>query len=93
MLMNMLSKGKYLIGWFSTGRNEAARDLFRAVWRSIKEGEIYLHIQQLEPPGEMAESDAFFELVHSYQIPFICLSSYRFKESYGEGWRNDGTSY
>jgi NADPH:quinone reductase-like Zn-dependent oxidoreductase len=46
MLMNMPSKGKYLIGWFSTGRNEAARDLSRAVWRSIKEGEIYLHIQQ-----------------------------------------------
>ena len=38
----------------------------------------------------MAESDAFFELVHSYRIPFICLSSYRFKESYGEEWRNDG---
>jgi len=38
----------------------------------------------------MAESDAFFELVHSYQIPFICLSSYRFKESYGEEWHNDG---
>ena len=41
-------------------------------------------------PGDMAESDAFFELVYSYQIPFICLSSYRFKESYGEGWRKDG---
>ena len=38
----------------------------------------------------MAESDAFFELVHSYQMPLICLSSYRVKESYGEGWRNDG---
>ena len=38
----------------------------------------------------MAESDAFFELVYSYQIPFICLSSCRFKESYGEAWRNNG---
>ena len=38
----------------------------------------------------MAESDAFFELVHSYQIPFICLLSCRFKESNGEEWRNNG---
>jgi len=38
----------------------------------------------------MAESDAFFEPVHSYRIPFICLSSYRFKENYGEAWRNNG---
>ena len=38
----------------------------------------------------MAESDAFFELAHSYQVPFICLSSYRFKESYGEEWCTDG---
>ena len=38
--MNKPSKGKYRIGWFSTGGDEAVRDLLRAVWRSIKEGEI-----------------------------------------------------
>jgi hypothetical protein len=40
--------------------------------------------------GQTAGSDAFFDFVHSYQITFICLSSDRYKESYGEGWRTDG---
>ncbi|MDR9458830.1 MAG: hypothetical protein RI591_01610 [Dehalococcoidia bacterium] len=44
--MNKPSKGRYRIGWFSTGQDEAARDLFRAVWRSIMKGEIYLRIQR-----------------------------------------------
>jgi hypothetical protein len=38
--MNKPSKSKYRIGWFSTGRDQAARDLLRAVWRIIKGGEI-----------------------------------------------------
>ena len=43
------------------------RDLLRAVWRSIKEGEIKAEITFVfsnREPGETAESDAFFELVH-----------------------------
>ncbi len=78
------------IGWFSTGRDEAACDLLRAVWHSIEEGEIKAEITFVfsnRAPGEAAESDSFFELVGRYRIPLICLSSQGFKESYGEGWR------
>lgn len=80
----------YKIGWFSTGRDEAARDLLRAVWRSIGEGEIKAEITFVfsnREPREATESDSFFELVGRYQIPLICLSSNGFRESCGEGWR------
>lgn len=70
------------IGWFSTGRDEAARQLLRVVWDSVQsseiEGEIVFVFSNREP-GESDESDLFFELVHSYRIPLICLSSKRFK--------------
>ncbi|KPJ54413.1 MAG: hypothetical protein AMJ37_00610 [Dehalococcoidia bacterium DG_18] len=90
--MTKAQKGEYRIGWFSTGRDEAAGDLLRAVWSSIKEGEIKAEIAFVfsnREPGEAAESDSFFELVHSYRIPLICLSSRRFQEIVGEGWRGE----
>jgi phosphoribosylglycinamide formyltransferase-1 len=83
-------KGEYRIGWFSTGRDEAARQLLRAVWQSIEEGEIKAKITFVSSnrePGEKVESDLFFELVKSYRIPLICLSSTKFKKSNIEGWR------
>jgi len=85
-------KGDYRIGWFSTGRDEAARHLLRAVWHSIEEGEIKAEITFVfsnREPGETAESDLFFELVKSYRIPLICLSSKRSKKSNVEGWRGE----
>jgi folate-dependent phosphoribosylglycinamide formyltransferase PurN len=90
--MAKVLKGEYRIGWFSTGRDEAAGDLLRAVWSSINEGEIKAEIAFVfsnREPGEAAESDSFFELVHSYRIPLICLSSKWFKESNGEKWRGE----
>ena len=84
--------GKYRIGWFSTGRDEAARDLLQAVWRSIEEGEIKAEICFVfsnREPGEATESDSFFKLVHSYQIPLICSSSRGFTESCGTEWRTE----
>jgi len=90
--MTKAQRGDYRIGWFSTGRDTAARDLLHAVWGSIKEGEIGAEIAFVfsnREPGEAAESDFFFKLVHSYQIPLICLSSNRLRERYGEGWRTD----
>lgn len=85
-------KGEYRIGWFSTGRDEAARHLLRAVWRSIEEGEIKAEITFVfsnRDPGETAESDLFFELVKSYRIPLICLSSNRLKKNNVKGWRGE----
>ena len=85
-------KCEYRIGWFSTGRDEAARHLLRAVWHSIEEGEIKAEITFVfsnREPGETAESDLFFELVKSYRIPLICLSSKRLKKSNVERWRGE----
>jgi phosphoribosylglycinamide formyltransferase-1 len=88
------------IGWFSTGRDEAARQLLQVVYQKIQSGEINCQIAFIfsnREPGEDTESNLFFELVQSYKIPLICFSSQKFKdlrgvtgEAEGEklrGWR------
>lgn len=70
------------IGWFSTGRDEAARELLQAVQDKIHRGDIDGKINFVfsnREPGEANESDLFFELVMSYDIPLICLSHKKFK--------------
>lgn len=72
------------IGWFSTGRDEAAKQLLEVAHESIQskqiEGEIVFVFSNREP-GESKESDLFFELVRSYGIPLICLSSKKFEST------------
>jgi phosphoribosylglycinamide formyltransferase 1 len=71
------------IGWFSTGRDEAARQLLQVVYQKIQSGEINCQIVFIfsnREPGEDRDSDLFFELVRSYKIPLICFSSQKFKE-------------
>jgi len=56
----------YQLGWFSTGRDKAARDLLQAVQSSIKSGEIEAEIAFVfcnREPGESQESDLFLKLV------------------------------
>jgi phosphoribosylglycinamide formyltransferase-1 len=70
------------IGWFSTGRDEAAQQLLQAVEQSIKAGEIQGTITFVfsnRDPGEAKESDLFFGLVHRYNIPLVCLSHRKFR--------------
>jgi len=70
------------IGWFSTGRDEAARQLLQAVQNKSHSGDINGKISFVfsnREPGEAKESDLFFELVRSYNIPLICLSHKKFK--------------
>jgi phosphoribosylglycinamide formyltransferase-1 len=69
------------IGWFSTGRDKAARDLLTVVQDSIRQGEIKADICFVfsnREQSETTESDLFFELVKGYHISLICLSSQRF---------------
>jgi len=76
----------YKIGWFSTGRDEAARDLLQVVNNSIKQGEIKAEIAFVfsnREPGEAKESDLFLELVRSYHVPLICFSYHKFKAGQG----------
>jgi len=70
------------IGWFSTGRDEAARQLLQAVQDNIYSGNIHGKIRFVfsnREPGESQESDLFFDLVHNYRIPLICFSHRKFQ--------------
>lgn len=70
------------IGWLSTGRDEAARQLLKVVHQKIQSGEIKGKIDfafSNREPGESKQSDLLFELVHSYHIPLICFSYKKFE--------------
>jgi phosphoribosylglycinamide formyltransferase-1 len=78
------------LGWFSTGRDKAARDLLTVAQRSIALGEIQAEIAFVfcnRQPGESRQSDMFHRLVKSYGLPLITFSSGDFKAERGEGWR------
>lgn len=76
------------LGWFSTGRDKAARDLLETTYRAIKEGKIDATICFVfcsREPGESPESDAFIRLVKAFNLPLVCLSYRSFKSKYGTG--------
>jgi phosphoribosylglycinamide formyltransferase-1 len=82
--------GKYRIGWFSSGRGEGSRNLLRAVWDSIADGEIDAGISWAfcnREQGQAEGSDAFIRQVNGYGIPLVCVSSQRMRERYGDEWR------
>lgn len=72
---------KLRIGWFSTGRDPAARDLLTVIQDSIRQSKIRADICFVfsnRELGETIESDLFLELVRGYHIPLISFSSQRF---------------
>ncbi len=78
------------LGWFSTGRDKAARDLLTVAQRSIALGEIQAEIAFVfcnREPGESKQSDLLHRLVKSYGLPLVSFSSSSFKAERGEGWR------
>jgi len=84
----------YRIGWFSTGRGEGSRALLQTIQGSIRKGEISAKIDFVfcnRERGQTKETDLFLDLVASYDIPLVCLSSKRFKSQLGiappEDWR------
>ena len=80
------------LGWFSTGRDKAARDLLTVAQRSIALGEIRAETAFVfcnREPGESRQSDMFHRLVKSYGLPLITFSSKDFKAEQGEGWRSE----
>jgi phosphoribosylglycinamide formyltransferase-1 len=81
------------IGWFSTGRDEAARQLLQVVYRKVQTGEIEGTISFVfsnREPDEAKQSDLFFDLVRSYNIPLICFSSKKFEAMQHVKDRADG---
>ena len=80
----------YKLGWFSTGRDKAARDLLTVAQRSIALGETQAEIAFVfcnREPGETRESDLFLKLVKSYGLPLVCFSYRNFKADKGAGYR------
>jgi len=77
----------YKIGWFSTGRGGGSRALLSRMRDEIEKGNVKAKIDFVfcsREPGDAEGSDTFIELVKSYRLPLICLSSKRFKTSSGE---------
>ena len=73
----------YRIGWLSTGRDKAARDLLTTVQKSIEKGRIKANIFFVfsnHKLGESKESDLFFEPIKSYNTPLVFLSSQKYKD-------------
>jgi phosphoribosylglycinamide formyltransferase-1 len=70
------------LGWFSTGRDKAARDLLQAANSGIRLGEIKAKIAFVFcncEAGESPESDLFLKLVEEYHIPLTYFSYQKFK--------------
>ena len=83
-------KKTYQLGWFSTGRDKAARDLLTVAQRGIALGEIQADIAFVfcnREPGESKESDMFLKLVENYGLPLVYFSYQRFKASRGTACR------
>lgn len=84
------------LGWFSTGRDEAARQLLQVVYQAIHSGDIEAKIDFVfcsRKPGESVQSDLFFQLVKSYSIPCIYLSYKNFVNSNPEDGRELSRRY
>jgi len=76
----------YQLGWFSTGRDKAARDLLETVQSSIRRGDIEAEVAFVfcnREPGESKESDLFLKLVEDYQIPLVCFSYRKYRSDRG----------
>ncbi len=72
----------FTLGWFSTGRDEAARELLKVVWERIKEGFIparFAYVFLSREPGESPESDKFLSLCRELSLPVFYLSAKKFR--------------
>ncbi len=72
----------FRLGWFSTGRDKAARDLLQVVWDRLQEGFIPAEIGFVflsRRPGESEESDRFLELCQKLGLKVFYLSAREFE--------------
>jgi phosphoribosylglycinamide formyltransferase-1 len=83
------------LGWFSTGRDEAARELLQIVVHHISKGTISAEIRYVFcncERGESLESDRFIDLGEKLRIPIVLFSSRDFlpslRDKDKEEWRN-----
>jgi phosphoribosylglycinamide formyltransferase-1 len=70
------------IGWFSTGRDEAAAHLLDAAMNAIQQGDLKAEISFVfcnRERGEAGPSDRFIDLVQSYRLPLETFSYSRYR--------------
>ncbi len=73
----------YQIGWFSTGRDDAAGQLLKVVYDNIRKNKLknlaisFVFSDRIK--GEKKESDCFFRLVENLRINLVTFSSRKFK--------------
>lgn len=84
----------FTIGWFSSGRDQAARDLLATVCHNISSGFIPGQVEYVlcnRDKGETQESDHFLSLAHDLGIRTITVSSKTFlpslKKDFVSDWR------
>lgn len=74
------------VGWFSTGRGEGSRRLLTAAVDAIREGSLDAEIAFAfcnRERGEHEATDGFLDLVASFGIPCLALSSRGFRRERG----------
>lgn len=73
----------YKIGWFSSGRDEAACQLLEVIYNNIKKGKLknlaISFVFSNRVKGEKKESDHFLRLVENLKINLVTFSSREFK--------------
>jgi phosphoribosylglycinamide formyltransferase-1 len=86
------------LGWFSSGRDEAARNILSTVIRKKEEGVldasvafVFCNWDEDEEPQhpDYVERKKFFELVHGHGIPLITLSWKRFRAEMKGGTKDE----
>ncbi len=84
----------YKLGWFSTGRDKAARELLQAANSSIRLGEIKAEMHFVfcnREPDESDESDLFLKLAEEFHIPLVTFSYQKFKAAQTTTTNQPGT--
>ena len=74
------------VGWFSTGRGEGSRRLLTATVEAIRSGTLDAEIAFVfcnRERGEHEATDGFLDLVASFGVPVLTLSSRRFRRDRG----------
>lgn len=76
------------LGWFSTGRGFGSRNFLNQIQAEIVGGQLDAKIEFVFSNREFGEeegSDQFLNLVKSYNLPLLTLSSRRFRQKNGRG--------
>ena len=76
------------LGWFSTGRGEGSRGFLNLIQSQIESGVLDARVEFVfsnRGRGEAEGSDQIFDLVESYGLPVVTLSSQQYRRAHGGG--------